>query len=310
MFWTPVVLQLAIPLLLIVWVARDRSADRLSWFALVILAGVYLAGIAIAGLWLVVPRPALYGLTVLYAVAVAAGARRPRVVKCPSGTRSTVAAVARLMLAALMLVVTVLLLQGRRAPTQAVDLEFPLRGGRYVVVNGGSLELINAHLMTLAARFAPYRGQSYGVDIVAVNRAGVRARGVRPGDPSRYEIFGDSVFAPCAGVVVASVGGLEDLDPPARDRVHMEGNHVILECGDIWVVLAHLQCGTVRVQPGAEVIVGSYLGAVGNTGNTDEPHLHIHAQRPGTERAALGGDPLSMRFAGKFLTRNQRVTTP
>lgn len=37
--------------------------------------------------------------------------------------------------------------------------------------------------------------------------------------------------------------------------------------------------GTVAVSVGDEVKNGDYLGKVGNSGTTSEPHLHIHHQR-------------------------------
>ena len=47
----------------------------------------------------------------------------------------------------------------RTAPTETVDLTFPLRQGTYLVVNGGTRELLNAHLVTVsAARFHAFRG--------------------------------------------------------------------------------------------------------------------------------------------------------
>jgi murein DD-endopeptidase MepM/ murein hydrolase activator NlpD len=44
---------------------------------------------------------------------------------------------------------------------------------------------------------------------------------------------------------------------------------------------------------------GQRIGRVGNSGNTSEPHLHIHAERDGA------GVPL--RFDGRFPVRNDLV---
>ena len=46
------------------------------------------------------------------------------------------------------------------------------------------------------------------------------------------------------------------------------------------------------------------IGQVGNSGNTSEPHLHIHAQRPAENDAFLSGEPLPIRLNGRFLVRN------
>ena len=51
------------------------------------------------------------------------------------------------------------------------------------------------------------------------------------------------------------------------------------------------------------------VGNVGNSGNSSEPHLHIHAVRGGVndETALLrGGEPVAMRFGGRILSRNSR----
>jgi murein DD-endopeptidase MepM/ murein hydrolase activator NlpD len=39
-----------------------------------------------------------------------------------------------------------------------------------------------------------------------------------------------------------------------------------------------MQKGSVRVQQGDDVRAGDLLGLVGNSGNTSEPHIHIHVQ--------------------------------
>jgi hypothetical protein len=43
--------------------------------------------------------------------------------------------------------------------------------------------------------------------------------------------------------------------------------------------------------------------------NSDEPHLHIHAQRPGHLWDPFIGDPLPMRVDGRYLVRNDRIST-
>ncbi len=51
-------------------------------------------------------------------------------------------------------------LEGRTPPAEtAVDLAFPLRSGHYYIANGGSTELVNAHVRMLTGeRFRRYRG--------------------------------------------------------------------------------------------------------------------------------------------------------
>src|SRR5690606_6882850 len=143
---------------------------------------------------------------------------------------------------------------------QAFAIASPLRGGGYVVANGGSNIVVNSHMATRDdIRFAAWRGQSYALDVVQLSAWGTRANGLLPRDPSAYEIFGDTVFAPCDGVVLHATDDLTDLQVPDVDREHMAGNHVILQCDDVCVVLAHLLNRSVTVAPGDVVSVGSPL---------------------------------------------------
>ena len=111
------------------------------------------------------------------------------------------------------------------------------------------------------------------------------------------------------GRVTAAGDGHPDLPVGGTTWHDMAGNHVILECGAVWVLLGHLQQGSVEVEAGWLVEVGQQLGRVGNSGNSGEPHLHIHAQRPGTDVAPLGGEPVPIRLNGRYLVRNDRIHT-
>ena len=127
-----------------------------------------------------------------------------------------------------------------------------------------------------------------------------------PRDPAAYAGFGVPVLAPCNGSVVSVTDGVPDQQVPQRNRGAMAGNHVILECNGVWIVLAHLQRGSVAVRPGESVETGRPIGRLGNSGNSAEPHLHIHAQRPGPPEQPLGGEPLPIRFDGRYPVRNMR----
>ncbi len=128
-----------------------------------------------------------------------------------------------------------------------------------------------------------------------------------PDDPTGFAIFEDTLLAPCSGEVVLAADGYPDRLAPGTFPATLAGNHVILACGGTWVVLGHLRMGSVRVRKGDEVSVGDRLALVGNSGSSDEPHLHIHAQTPGTRTSPLGGDPIPITFDGRHLVRNDRV---
>jgi murein DD-endopeptidase MepM/ murein hydrolase activator NlpD len=52
---------------------------------------------------------------------------------------------------------------------------------------------------------------------------------------------------------------------------------VVIDHGNAeYSLLAHLQPHSLRVKPGQKVKRGDVLGLAGNSGNTSEPHLHVH----------------------------------
>jgi hypothetical protein len=305
----PVVAQLLLPLMLLAWVASPRHSSRLSLGLAILITATWILGIDLAGMWLILPwyLPLAYGAALAALAARTSRAIRDRPGRVP-GRRATARLVVQGASLASVGIVVIAALAGRRVPGSATDLAPPLRGGTHLVVNGGSNALVNAHLATLAdePRYRPWRGQSYGVDLVRLGPRGFRARGVVPGDPAAYEAFGDTILAPCGGRVVAATDGLADLVVPRTDRSHMAGNHLLLECGPVWVLLGHMQNGSVRPRVNERVRVGQVVGLVGNTGNTGEPHLHLHAQRPGTAAVPLGGEPVPITIRDEYLVRNAR----
>jgi murein DD-endopeptidase MepM/ murein hydrolase activator NlpD len=60
----------------------------------------------------------------------------------------------------------------------------------------------------------------------------------------------------------------------------------------------------VVARAGDIVSAGALIGYVGNSGNTDEPHLHIHLQRQASAPSPLSGQPLHITFGSRFPLRN------
>lgn len=307
----PLALQVGIPIGLLIALARAQNASIGQWVVSNTIAFLYLSAVHVAGLWVLLP----WYTAIVLAMSLAGIAvwQIPRIRSLP-WRASRIAWHSLLWRAALAIFAVGVLVTatvGRLARAeQVVELQFPLRDGVYYVVGGGSVELLNPHLMTLTdERFRAYRGQSYGVDLLKLGAYGMRASGLLPPDPARYVIYGDAVHAPCAGRVVQVQDGAPDMSPPQPDRTRMAGNHVLLDCEGVHVLLAHLQPGTVRARRDEWIDAGAIIGLVGNSGNSNEPHLHIHAQRPAPAgHGPLSGDPLPVRFNGRYLVRNDRVT--
>ena len=71
------------------------------------------------------------------------------------------------------------------------------------------------------------------------------------------------------------------------------------------IVSAGSDCNEVAV--GDKVKTGQPIGRAGNTGNTSEPHLHIHVEKGGNEIPILKGEGIPIIFDGRFLVRNSLV---
>ena len=308
----PLVAQVLLPIVLLAWQARGRSRSCATALAKTLFIAAYLVAIALVGLWLIVP----WFLSVVYLVVLAVvtvpvtrAMRSRSLALWPENRRGRLGLVVGGTVAIAAVGLVCYALAGRQPPSgPIVDLAFPLRHGTYAVANGGSNELVSAHMQTLSAeRFRSFRGQSDGVDIIKVSAFGLRASGLAPRDPSVYAIFGETIYAPCGGKVLRVEDGFADMSPPDADRQHMAGNYAFLDCKGVRVLLGHMQRGSVRVQSGHSIAEGDVIGQVGNSGNTSEPHLHIHAQRPAENDALLSGEPLPIRLNGRFLTRNDRI---
>lgn len=268
---------------------RRARVPLAGWVATFLLAAAMVAFSFFVAPWGWFGVPLRYLLVALFAAAVLISLRRaPQPDTKPESPLRTIG---KVLLALLFGSVAMGAVQGRRVPPGAVPLSFPLRGGSYLVVHGGSTGHSNSHNIHPAQRFA--------LDVTKLNAVGMRARGLFPAQLERYAIFGTEVVSPCDGMIASAVDGLQDLTPPVMEPKSPAGNHVIVRCGGVDVTLAHFQKGSVAVRPGEAVARLQTIGKVGNSGNTSEPHLHIHAER--------GGKGVPVIFDGNWLVRNEVI---
>lgn len=304
--------QLIVPVALLAMLARERGGRRWLLIGLVVAIG-YFAAVSRIGLWTHLPGslPLAFGAIALALAALGWTRRAPP-------RRGRRGRFDRLLGASVYLAAGAIALWGgyeavvtQRLPSGApVRLAFPLEPGRYLIVNGGARSSTNSHVRLADAtvpRYRAFRGAAQGLDIVATDRFGRRADGWLPDDPARYAIWNRRVLSPCDGTVLGMHAEAPDMAPPRVDRRLMAGNHVRLRCGDAHVLLAHFRRGSVAVRPGQRVRVGQLLGRVGNSGNSGEPHLHVHAQWPGTDASPFDADARPILFDGGYRVRGDRV---
>jgi hypothetical protein len=303
-----ILIQLALPLVALAWLALARFTTQSAAANAIAATAALIAGVLSVGVWV---YPPLWLAALLFSgLLIVAGFRAWRRVSA-GGSNWRVARQAGLALVSTALGAYLMWhgVSGRLTPQgQILDLAAPFEGEGYCVISGGASPLLNFHMATLAPGREAYRGQSYGADFIAVSRTGFRTIEARwtdpqPSAPSDYRIFGAPIHAPCTGLVLNAGDGLPDQQAGVVDRTHMEGNHVTLRCEGYDVLLAHMRQGSVRVSAGERVEAGALLGEVGNTGNSDEPHLHLSAQRAVEAGARLGGQPVPLSFNGRYLAR-------
>ncbi len=305
LYLVQIVVLVVAPLLFVASLVAFKATSWLQLALKCLVAAAYLALVFsigrwdIVGYWLRYAWPTLYVLAFAIAVYRARDALvlpRPRPVQLLwIGTNAVILGFFVLLL---------LQIDGADEPAGTpIALRFPLDDGRWYVAHGGAHEAVNAH--------HGVRAQRYAVDLTRLDNFGFRAAGLLPADLQDYAIFGDAVSAPCDGRILSVENGLPDLVPPQMDPENPAGNHVLLRCGDVIVLLAHLRFGSVVVDPGTHIQAGTALGTVGNSGQSSEPHLHIHAVRGvSPERDTISSEvlwsaePVPMLFDGTFLLRN------
>lgn len=308
-----ILLQIILPLALIVWFAIGPQRNRLGFIIQALVTAVCLFALSRMGLWILPPWWAIYLYGMLFVLALGAAVRRhwPKY-RQPSTWLGWLAVISWVVLGVVIGNAAVQSWLGQFPPsTPIVDLRFPLQGRNYLIVNGGYDRRINPHMKTLdqsVARFQAYRGNSYAIDIIQTDFFGLRAKGLLPANPQAYKIYGEPVFAPCDGQVISAVDGFPDMQIPAMDMVNRSGNHVILRCDHVDILLAHFRLQSLGVKTDDQVKVGDRLAEVGNSGASGEPHLHIHAQKPGPTTAPLSGDPLPIKLDGRYPVRGDRFS--
>jgi len=141
--------------------------------------------------------------------------------------------------------------------------------GRIKVAWGGDDRETNYHTAVASERWA------YDL-LVTRDGSTYRGSGLLLED---YYAWDKPVLAPAAGVVQAAADGEPDVPRGERFKGSALGNYVVLAVAPgEFVVIAHLRRGSVGVKKGMRVEAGQEIGRAGNSGNTTEPHVHIHLQ--------------------------------
>ncbi|MEO8812560.1 MAG: M23 family metallopeptidase [Caulobacteraceae bacterium] len=177
----------------------------------------------------------------------------------------------------------------RRPP---VAIAFPLPPGVWAAANGPSNT--SDHRRSLQVVDGKARiSQRYAIDWIKLGPGGRPFHGDKAVNANWYG-FGQPVLAVADATVASTHDGVPENEPADKRAVPITletvgGNDVILNLGDgRFAFYAHLQPGSLRVHVGDHVHVGQVLGLLGNTGNSDAPHLHFHVADANSPLGAEG----------------------
>ena len=238
--------------------------------AMLLAAGYLLVVISLGGMrkvsawYLIQTIPPLLGLVFLIAVALYAIIRR-RLSKAVviTGLVSLLSIAPAVQLVAPVVAYPASIASMTPSATVRLPADIPLK-----VISGGDTLATNRHVVVPDQRWA----YDFVVEPYFASSA----------ELTDYGCYGVPVVAPAAGLVAKAHDGEPDMTPgvSSNNTQAPYGNVVAikLETGT-FLIIAHLKPGSVLVHEGQQVEEGQIIGQCGNSGNTSEPHIHIHHQR-------------------------------
>jgi hypothetical protein len=157
----------------------------------------------------------------------------------------------------------------------------PLRGGDWLAANGLSNTSVHRRAL-LVVNGTPHIAQRFAIDWIKIGPGGRIAHDDRSRNENWFG-YGEEVLAVADGTVVATKDGIPENVPMSDTRAvpitldTIVGNVVVVDIGNgRYATFAHLIPKSLRVSVGAKVRRGQVLGRLGNSGNSDAPHLHFH----------------------------------
>jgi Peptidase family M23 len=156
----------------------------------------------------------------------------------------------------------------------------PLAGTGWVVGGGCCFPASYHRTATLPVNGEFHAPERFAIDFIQLRADNALLSGPLS-DLHSYEYFGDKVLSVADGVVVGLQDGLPEQTPPnfpANATAQTAGgNYLVINIGHgHFAFYAHMQPHSLQVHVGEHVKQGQVIGLLGNTGNSDAPHLHFH----------------------------------
>lgn len=155
----------------------------------------------------------------------------------------------------------------------------PLKGEHWMAINGPS-NTSKHRLAHVTAHGITHYPERYAIDFMQFGADGNYYKD-NPNKNENYYSYDAPLYAVADGKVVDVLDGIPDNAPLGRDYPitlsNIAGNYVIIDLGNHkYAFYAHLIPNSVKVHKGDRVSKGQIIGKLGNSGNSDAPHLHFH----------------------------------
>lgn len=185
-------------------------------------------------------------------------------------------------------------------PTTGMNLTFPLQSGEFYISSGGNTSVVNNHFRSFP------NSQQFAIDINELNSLGSVTSRPFAQESEKHMIYGRDIHCPCEGEVIDRMIDVPDNTTSSMqvDHSYGRGNYLDIRCDDLIVSLSHMQEGSVLPEIGAQLKPGQILGKVGNSGFSQEPHLHIQVAKYQGDSVLIG---VPVRYDGDWLVRNDIV---
>jgi hypothetical protein len=187
----------------------------------------------------------------------------------------------------------------------------PLRGSGWVAGNG-CCSPINAHRgATLSIDGTVRVPERFAIDWVQLAPSGRLFEGPI-NELSSWAYVGARIYSVAPGRVTSIQDGLPEQTPGALPRGQTVqtagGNHIVVKLAPKrFAFYAHLQPASLQLKKGDRVRRGQVLGLLGNTGNTDGPHLHFHIMDGPSPLQSNGLPFVHPRFTGQGLVTDEQL---
>ena len=303
-------LHILIPALLVFWLWTGDFGSVTDWAARILFVASYVLFIYLIGSWAFASYYVRYALVLVFLAALLRSffdlAGLPIV---PETTplfwiRNGILASGTIALFRL----SIKAVRARHFDKESLNLSFPFEGGIHVVFEGGDgrmSPLMNYHYgSSVHGKSGVNNSMKYAVDITRLSAWGNDAYGFFPRVCPAYPVFNESVLSPCDGVIAGVADDLPNEEPWSGKGPYNLGNYVLLRTGDVYVLLGHLQKGSIRVKTGHPVKKGELVARAGNSGWTSQPHLHIQAMGVAPD-SFWKGEGIPITFDGRIPFKNK-----